>query len=930
MRTAESHAAARASDEVLDGLLDALDVPAVVVGRDGTLERTNRAWEQLAHDNGLPPAEVGVGRNYLTVCEQAARSGDALASDLERGLRAVLAGEKSDFVLEYSCHAGRERRWYRCRASRLPAGGGALLQHLPITDVKRMESRLLEEQEARRDAADLLNEAVETMSEGFALYDADGVLLHCNSRYLEIYRPIARHIRPGVSFRDVIRLALEAGLFPDARGREAEWTEQTAERLRALNGEVEHRLSENCWIRVRVRSTAQGQRVAILTDISEIKRREAALRSSEARFRDFAAAGAERFWETDAALRVISFEGPQEEEPLPSRDAIVGRTLRELAAANGLTGPRFERHLADLEAHRSYREFRFSVADAGGRRRHLRASGVAAHDDSGRFLGYRGVLGDETEVVEARLRAERAESHLRAAVETAPYGFAIFDARERLLLSNARFRELYRLEEAESRPGVTFESLVRTGLAAGRYPDAVGREEAWLEARLAKFRRPPGPWEQQVGDRWVLVDERDLPDGGKVAIRTDISGVKRDAERATRSERLQSLGTLAGGIAHDFNNLLSAILGYGELALDDLGAGADPREHLVNILSAGHHARDLVKQILRFSRISEEGEPEPCRLGALVEEVVALLRPTVHPDVRIDVRLPREAGAEEATVRAAPGHLSQVVMNLVVNATQAIGQGRGRVELVVDELEVDPLFAERHPPLAAGPCMRLIVRDDGPGIEQTALNRVFEPFFTTKEVGQGTGMGLAVVHGIVSRYAGAVTAYSEFGRGAEFRVYLPCDPSRPAPAAGDAEVESRPAVPRGRALVVDDVDSVRGAVAGLLGRLGYEAVDVANAEAALERLAASPASFSLLVTDQVMPGMSGQDLAEAARRLRPDLPVLLCTGFGHGLDQQRLEALGRCSLVVKPFTLKELGQALDRLDGGDSGGEPVDQGGRGR
>ncbi|SMF13109.1 Signal transduction histidine kinase [Tistlia consotensis] len=891
-------------------VLDALPAGIAVLSAGGDIVCVNEAWRSRIGGAGRAGLYEGPGASYLSICDAAAAGGDQVLTAIAAGLRAVLAGAAPEFRLEYPDHLGEEQRWFLCTARPLRQGG-LVIEHLPISDLKQMEQRVQRERQVAASAHEALCEAVETMSEGFALYDADDRLLFCNEHYDAFYRPVSQLVRSGTAFRDLTRAAAEAGLFPDAIGREDQWVDDTIRCLTAANGEMELRLAGNRWIRMRTRRTVKESLVCIVTDISELKRREASLQASEARFRHFAEAGSERFWEMDEELRFSYYSVPKGDDSGVLGDRLLGRTLWEVVTAEGTANEYWRRHCDELEAHLPFRDFRFSKSMPSGQISHYRTGGVPVFDDDGRFGGYRGVMADETEEVEARLRAERAEALLRAAVESVPYGFVIHDRDDRLVLCNSKYQELYRLSDEAIRTGVSFETAVREGLAEGRYLEALGREEEWLAERLEKHRHPTGAWEQRQGSAWILVEETPLPDGGTVGMRTDITEVKRNAERAIQSERLQALGTLAGGIAHDFNNLLAAMIGYTELLADEPDLGEEARDCVEQVLSAGQKAKDLVKQILRFSRFTDDGAAELCCLATVAGEVVSMLRPTIHPDIRLEV----DVRSRCADVLAIPAHLSQIVMNLTVNAVQAIGRRKGRVEVRVDEVEVDEVFAAAHPPLAGGPCVRLVVRDDGPGMDEALLKRIFEPFFTTKQVGEGTGMGLSVVHGIVGKYDGMVTAYSEPGVGSEFHVYLP----RATDAAGErravASTAAATAGGAGNALLVDDDPAVRGATAGLLSRLGYCIVEFSDAASALEGFREHPDDFALVVTDQVMPGMSGQELAMAIRETRPALPLLLCTGYGHGLDETRLAELGHTALLVKPFTLRELGATLDGLVG---------------
>jgi PAS domain S-box-containing protein len=369
-----------------------------------------------------------------------------------------------------------------------------------------------------------------------------------------------------------------------------------------------------------------------------------------------------------------------------------------------------------------------------------------------------------------------------------------------------------------------------------------------------------------------------------------------------RGQRLESLGVLAGGIAHDFNNILAGILGYGELALQASPEDSPVRPAMRHVIAGVDRARDLVNQILAFSRLSDPTQ-RMVRLPALVREALRLVRASfpatieIIPDIADRVR----------PVMADASQIHQVIVNLCANAEYAMRQTGGTLSVRLSETSVDAPQAEALGLAQPGEYVCIGVSDTGCGIDAPTRDRMFEPFFTTKPTGEGTGLGLATSHGIVASHGGAISVWSEPGQGATFTVYLP--------AAHHAEVDesTEPGiVPRGvgRVLFVDDEHDLVAVAGPMLGSLGYDVTATASPVEALAALRADPTGFVALLTDQTMPRMTGTDLIAEARRTCPDLPVVLMTGFSHRVDARVVERLGVRAVLLKPYTRRELAEAI--------------------
>jgi PAS domain S-box-containing protein len=380
------------------------------------------------------------------------------------------------------------------------------------------------------------------------------------------------------------------------------------------------------------------------------------------------------------------------------------------------------------------------------------------------------------------------------------------------------------------------------------------------------------------------------------------------ARQLRQVQKMEAIQTLAGGIAHDFNNLLAAIMGNVELAMDDLAADSSVRHNLEQIFKASRRAKDLVKQILLFSRRDQQ-ESVLVEAGPLVTETMKLLRSSIPG--AIDIRHRVEPG--RSTVLADAGRLQQILMNLVSNAVHAMREKGGALDVLVGECQLTADDAS-PPGLSPGPYLKIGVSDNGHGMPQGVVERIFEPFFTTKRPGEGPGMGLAVVHGLVKALKGAITVSSELGAGSTFTVYLPIATSE---TERTVKEESRP-LPRGaeRILFVDDEKPIIEMNSALLEPLGYHVTAVASSAKALELFTAAPDAFDLVITDEAMPDLTGIELVERIRSLRKNIPIIMITGFSETIDAERAKKMGIREFLMKPLARRELAEAIRNvLDG---------------
>ncbi|MCP5052583.1 MAG: PAS domain S-box protein [bacterium] len=375
-----------------------------------------------------------------------------------------------------------------------------------------------------------------------------------------------------------------------------------------------------------------------------------------------------------------------------------------------------------------------------------------------------------------------------------------------------------------------------------------------------------------------------------------------------QAQKMEAVGTLAGGIAHDFNNILSAIMGYTELAEMDIPHDSPGKDHIEGILEAANRAKELVRQILAFSRQSEL-KLTPMRLNPLVKEALKLLRASLPSTIRFQVDIDSECGE----VNSDPVQIHQVMMNLCTNASYVMKPTTGLLEVSIKRVPVSADFAEKFPRLSPGDYAKLTVKDNGPGMEPAVLDRIFEPYFTTKEKGEGTGLGLSVVHGIVNRHKGEIVVISEPGKGTTFDVYFPIIPS----SLQVQTVKNFQTLQRGKEkehiLLIDDEKTLADMNKAMLTRLGYTATVTADSLEALELFRQEPGKFDMVITDMTMPTMTGDALAKELLDLRPGIPIILCTGYTDLVTPAEAKQMGIKSYLIKPISMRTLAATIRNL-----------------
>jgi PAS domain S-box-containing protein len=554
--------------------------------------------------------------------------------------------------------------------------------------------------------------------------------------------------------------------------------------------------------------------------------------------------------------------------------------------------------------------FDWEITTVDGSKRQVDASVSLITDKEGNRIGFRGIVRDMTHRKQAEEKLKENEEKYKQLVNHAPAGIYEVDFNTGKLVSvNDVMCEYtgYTKNELLNMSALDFLTQESQLKLLDRM-DRLGKGEKISGSVEYKARTKDGR------EFWTLINVRYIYDQngkaqGAMVVAHDITELKQAEEEKERLEyqlrqaqKMEAVGTLAGGIAHDFNNILSVIIGYTELILMNGNVDEEVRQNLKEIFNASKHARDMVKQILAFSRQSKH-ERKPIQVRHIVKEALKMLRASLPATIKIQQKLEKNSGVIEAD----PTQFHQVLMNLCTNAAHAMHEKDGVLEISLSNKDWDQNATDRPAELKPGPYLKLSVSDTGNGINPEAQDHIFEPYFTTKQKGEGTGLGLAVVQGIIRSHNGAVTVESEVGQGSTFHVYLP----RIQQSVATDEVASTP-LPMGqeRILLVDDEQPLVDIGKQMLERLGYTVAARTSSVEALELFKAQPNRFDLVITDIVMPNMTGETLAEELMDIRADIPVIFCTGYSEKFTRQQASDMGVRSFLMKPLLMQDLANTV--------------------
>lgn len=511
---------------------------------------------------------------------------------------------------------------------------------------------------------------------------------------------------------------------------------------------------------------------------------------------------------------------------------------------------------------------------------------------------------DITERRNAREALEMSEEKYRALIESVNSAIISLDNEGRVIFLNNYGHDLF---------GYTEEELWGKGVFGTIVPEETKRPidvrslMAYIKAHPDQYREREMENLRRTGEKvWMSWTVRALHDAegrfsGLLCVGNDITQRKKLEDEIRQAQKMEAIGTLAGGIAHDFNNVLAAIIGFAEMVEEDLPPDSNSRGQVQKILKAASRGAELVRQILAFSR-KTDAMKEPLRVSPIIRETVHLLRASLPATIEIEL----DVNAARDTVLASPTRIQQILMNLATNASAAMREAGGTIKIGVNNIALEPgspVSADVEP----GDYVRITVADTGCGIPSDIMERMFEPFFTTKKVGEGTGMGLAVVFGIVKALSGTITVESKPGTGSIFRVFLP------VADIGEKTDGSETATMRGgseKILFVDDEELIVEWGKAALERLGYQVIAVMDSVQALQSFSEDPHAFDLIIADQTMPGLTGLEFAKKALAIRPGMPIILCTGHSETVSADHAKEAGVRAFLIKPLARAELAAAI--------------------
>lgn len=393
---------------------------------------------------------------------------------------------------------------------------------------------------------------------------------------------------------------------------------------------------------------------------------------------------------------------------------------------------------------------------------------------------------------------------------------------------------------------------------------------------------------------------------GAIVVNLDITQRTALERQLLQSQKMEVVGTLAGGIAHDFNNILTAMLGYSEMAQDDCQPGSDLFNNLHEVLEAGNRAKGLVHQILAFSH-RDNAERRLLQPAIIVQETVAMLRPSLPTTIEIKQNIDQIS----SLIFVNPSQINQVLMNLCTNAFHAMEATGGALDIALKEVNLDDKDFVHAPQITTGKFIQISISDSGAGIDPSIRDKVFEPYFTTKKVGKGTGMGLSIVHGIVKNCGGVITFDSEIGQGTTFHVYIPV--AKKNKGVSKQKSDSKVLTGKEHVLFIDDEKALVRMGKNMLEKFGYQVTVHTSSLEALETFRNNPHGYDIVITDQTMPELTGCDLSRKMLEIRPDIPIVLCTGYSTIISEKKAKAIGIKEFALKPLAQRDLAQLIRKV-----------------
>ncbi|MBN2297781.1 MAG: PAS domain S-box protein [Deltaproteobacteria bacterium] len=669
------------------------------------------------------------------------------------------------------------------------------------------------------------------------------------------------------------------------------------------------------FFEARLLPLLKNQIIAIIRNITERKRAEEGLRRSEERYRSILDNMEEAYYEVDLKGNIVYFNSAAAKMIGYSFEELQNRNFREVMK-NEDSDKTFEHFNRVYITGEFAKVFDWEFITKKGEKLVVEASVYLNKDSHGNPIGFKGI---------GRNITGRKQSEEALRQSEAKYRFLTEKTIDVIWTCDLEFNITFVSSSIEKVLGYTPEEFVKL-----KTSDAMTTESFARVLRLLSTELKTEELNADMKERTVKVDLEYYHKTGSIvyvenlmsAIRDDsgrligIHGVSRDITERKKAEeekkklenqlaqvqKMESIGTLAGGIAHDFNNILSIIIGYTELAVNDLSKPEKARVELKEVLKAGDRAKDLVSQILTFSRQSET-KHSPLALATIIKESLKMLRSIIPSTIELKQNI-----IDSGLIMSDPTQINQIMLNLCTNAAHAMDRTGGVLEVGMERVHIDGTTETRGLDLADGSYLMISVRDTGHGMPPEVIARIFDPYFTTKDVGRGTGLGLAVVHGIVKSHGGAIICDSAVGKGTRFRVYLPeIESGKETLLSSDTGP-----FPTGTEciLFVDDEPILSALAKRMMEDLGYVVHIRTSSIEALEFFRNSPGKFDLVITDMTMPGMTGDTLTQRIKEIRPDIPVILCTGYSEHITEERAKRIGIREFIMKPLIMKDMARII--------------------
>jgi len=880
----QAEQALRESEVRFRTILDKSPIPTAVGGLDGSIESFNKALEQLI---GYNHGEIIDANDWA--CKL--YPNEEYREFVQININQALEGKEQDHdEFKITCKDG-SNKIVSFKTSFY--SDGLIIQIVDITKRKRAEEALREREERYK-------KIVQTAMDGFWLTDTKGNFLEVNEAYAQM---------SGYSIEELMNMRIS-----DVETLEN--SEEIARHIQKGIGigfdrfETVHRRKDKSTFDVEVNFKYYpfegGRFVAFLSDITESKKAKMALVSSEKKWRNILVNTPQIGITLNPQARIVfanthflKLTGWKEHEVIDQDwfdlflPAHVREEVREVF-----------RSVMSQKDTLGFSTYENEIITKTGELLNIAWSNVLTKDGQGYVVDVTCLGIDLTERRRAEEALRESEGRFRNIAENSLVGIYIIQDGI-FIYANPKFAEIFGYSIEECMNNMHFRQLV--------YPEDFDTVQEQIRKResgeaisvnytFRGIKKSGKVIHVEIFGSSILLKGRAAVTGTML----DITERKQMETHLQETQKMESIGNLAGGIAHDFNNILFPIIGMSELLMDDLPIDSPEHQNVQEILKAGKRGSNLVKQILAFSRQSEQ-KKIPVRAQQILKEVLMLIRATLPSYIEIEENIQSDCGL----LMADPTQIHQIAMNIITNAFHAVESKGGKIAVQLQEVmlgsdELTDSF------LVPGRYALLSITDTGHGIPSDLMIKIFEPYFTTKEQGKGTGLGLAVAYGIIKKHKGDIKVYSEIGKGTTFNIYLPL---MEKVTGVDKDEQAKGDLKKGNEiiLVVDDEEPIAILEKQMLERLGYKVKKRINSIEALEAFKAKPNDFDLVLTDMTMPNMSGDQLARKLKAIRPDIPIIICTGFSERINKENAEAVGINGFLMKPIIISDLSQMVRKV-----------------